>query len=339
MTSVAEFDYHLPPERIAQTPVEPRHSARLLDTRDLSDHTFLDLPHLLRRGDLVVVNRTRVRAARLKGHKAGTGGRVEVLLLRPQEDEVWEALVRPARRLRPGSELTLGPLTGRVLTAPQEGICRLRLTGASDDLEEVLERVGEVPLPPYITRPLDDPSRYQTIFADRPGSAAAPTAGLHFTPQVVERLQRAGVELASVDLEVGLDTFRPITAEEVEDHNIHSERYRLDEQAAAAVTRCRERGGRVVAIGTTVVRTLETCADTDGSVTPGAGATSLYITPGFRFRVVDLLVTNFHVPRSSLLVLIAAFMGDRWRQAYEAALERGYRFLSFGDAMLAERVR
>lgn len=338
MTSIDAYDYDLPEEAIAQTPVEPRHDSRLLDTRDLTDHGFLELPGLLEPGDLVVVNRTRVRSARLHGRKRDGGGRVEVLLLRRIDDTRWEGLVRPARRIRTGVELELGPIAGTVLTDPHEGRIELGLRAADGrDVEDVLPEVGELPLPPYIHTALDDPERYQTMFADRPGSAAAPTAGLHFTPAVLAGLEARGIATTSVELEVGIGTFRPISVEAVEDHVMHAERYHVGGDAARAVEACRARGGRVVAVGTTVVRVLETVARDDGTVAPGVGETSLYLRPGSRFRVVDDLVTNFHLPRSSLLVMLAAFMGPGWRAAYETALGRGYRFLSFGDAMLCRR--
>lgn len=336
MTEIGAFAYELPEAAIAQRPVEPRHGSRLLDTRDLGDHRFLDLPDLLRPGDLVVVNRTRVRHGRLRGHKVGTGGAVEALLVRRLDERRWEALVKPARRLRPGVELRFGPIRARLVGGPTEGVALLEMD-AEVDVEEALARTGAIPLPPYIHEELEDPARYQTMFAERPGSAAAPTAGLHFTPEVVARLLEAGMSLASVDLEVGLATFRPILAASVEEHRMHREAYHLDEAAAAAVAETRRRRGRVVAIGTTVARVLETRARDDGTVVPAAGETDLYLRPGVAFRCVDLLVTNFHLPRSSLLVLVEAFMGPGWRAAYETALARDYRFLSFGDAMLAER--
>lgn len=334
------FDYVLPDDAVAQRPVEPRDSARLLDTRDLSDHRFSDLPSLLRDGDLVVVNRTRVRPARLIGCKARTGGRVELLLLRrlsvDSGAERWEALVRPARRIRVGDTLVFGRLEATVASSPTEGVVAVELE-APDGVDAEIDAIGEIPLPPYITVALDAPERYQTIFADRPGSAAAPTAGLHFTADVVKGLDAAGIDVASVDLEVGLGTFRPITTEDIEDHVIHGEFFRLDEETAEAVAATRRRGGRIVAVGTTVTRVLESRAREGGLVTPGEGETTLYLRPGAGPSVVDLLVTNFHVPRSSLIVLVSSFMGGRWRPAYQTALARGYRFLSFGDAMLCAR--
>lgn len=333
---LTDFLYELPEHAIAQSPSEPRHSSRLLRVGDMSDHSFLELPELLAPGDLVVVNRTRVRHARLLGTKHPTGGQVEALLLGRLADGSWEALVKPARRLRVGSRLRFGPIDGEVLTDPVDGRVRLALASPIE-IEAAIAGHGQIPLPPYIETTLDEPSRYQTIFADRVGSAAAPTAGLHFTEAVVAGLAERGMEITSVDLQVGLGTFRPITSDRIEDHVMHAELFEVSEEAADAVDRARQRGGNVVAIGTTVVRSLETCASGDGRIVPRAGSTDLYLTPGATFRVVDRLVTNFHLPGSSLLVLLAAFMGERWREAYEVALERGYRFLSFGDAMLCDR--
>ena len=331
-----ELDYCLPPEAVAQTPIEPRHASRLLDTRNFSDRRFLDLPDLLEEGDLLVVNRTRVRAARLVGHKSGSGGKIEALLVRRLSSGRWEALVRPARRLRAGVVVDFGHLRGELVSDPVEGVVELVLSGRGE-VEDLIEEVGKVPLPPYIARSLPDPERYQTVFASRLGSAAAPTAGLHFTAEVLEGLAGKGVDHTEIDLEVGWATFRPIGVERLEDHPMGAERFRVSEKAKKAVERCRERGGRVVAVGTTVVRTLETCAASDGLVNSRRGETNLYLRPGARFRVVDLLITNFHAPRSSLVALVWAFMGGKWREAYGTALARGYRFLSFGDAMLAER--
>jgi S-adenosylmethionine:tRNA ribosyltransferase-isomerase len=325
----------LPEEAIAQTAIEPRHDSRLLDTRDLSDHHFHELPDLLDPGDLVVVNETRVRAARLRGARRDTGGRVELLLLDHLADGSWEALARPARRLRPGVVIDLGDIAATVLSTPQEG--RLLVDLDSEDDEKAVAETGEMPLPPYFTGTLEDPERYQTFFASIPGSAAAPTAGLHFTEQVVSQLRSRRIEIASVDLHVSLDTFRPMSTENVDDHTMHTEWCDVPEATARAVADTRARGGKVVAIGTTVIRALESMADGRGGVEPGEGRTDLFLRPGSEITVSDLLVTNFHMPGSTLLVLLAAFMGDAWRMAYETALERGYRFLSFGDAMLARR--
>lgn len=331
---LSRFHYDLPPAAIAQQPLEPRDSAWLLDTRDMEDHRFRDLADLLEPTDLVVVNTTRVRRARLRGRKVGTGGAVELLLVGRRAEGGWNALVSPARRMRPGVVVEFGDLRATVVDGPVDGI-----VGVEFSEEEALETLGTVPLPPYITEELDDPERYQTVYADRLGSAAAPTAGLHFTPAVLAALGARGIEVVSVDLEVGLGTFRPITAQRIEDHVMHRERCSVPAETAAAVRAVRERGGRIVAIGTTTVRTLETFGRDDGAVEAGETETDLFLRPGSTFRVVDVLVTNFHVPGSSLLVMLAAFMGDQWREAYETALSRGYRFLSFGDAMLAERAK
>ena len=301
----------------------------------MSDHRFLELPNLLRSGDLVVVNETRVRSARLVGQRRETGGQVELLILERGDDGSWEALARPARRLRPGIELDFGGLVATVVSSPKGGHIRVRFDVS--DPESAFEETGMMPLPPYFTGELAYPERYQTVFARTPGSAAAPTAGLHFTDQVLQGLREAEIELAAVDLHVSLDTFRPMTVDEVEDHEMHTEWCSVPETTAEAITRARSGGGRVVAIGTTVVRALETMANGTGEVEPGWRRTDLFLKPGSVFSVVDLLVTNFHLPGSTLLVLLAGFMGERWREVYETALERDYRFLSFGDAMLAAR--
>lgn len=332
---VSEFLYELPEEAIAQEPVEPRHASRLLDTRDLTDHRFLDLDDLLTPGDLIVVNETKVRAARVRGKRVGTGGVVELLFLDPMTDGSWVAMARPARRLRAGVELDLNGVQAVVLESLGDGLVRVRLD--ADEPEAVIDRIGRMPLPPYFKGHLDDGSRYQTMFARLPGSAAAPTAGLHFTPEVVASLEKRGIPVATVDLHVSLDTFRPMNVTRVDDHVMHTEWCAVPSATAEAVAAVRSRGSRVVAIGTTVVRTLESHADGAGGVEPGEGPTSLFLRPGRPITVVDLLVTNFHLPGSTLLVLLAAFMGDGWREAYRVALERGYRFLSFGDAMLAAR--
>lgn len=332
----SNFDYHLPADRIAQTPVEPRHDSRLLDARTMTEHRFHQLPTLLTPGDLVVVNRTRVRHGRLAGHKLDTGGEVEVLVLAALTDGTWEALIRPARRIRPGTALMLAGMETEVVSGPVDGVVRLRFPEGVD-VEARFQEEGEVPLPPYITVGLSDPGRYQTIYAERVGSAAAPTAGLHITRQVLEELAARQIEVAGVDLQVGIATFRPISTESIEDHRIHSERFEVPEGTAEAVARCRERGGRVVAVGTTTVRALESAANLDGTIKPGAADTDLYLVPGSPIRCVDLLVTNFHLPASTLLVLLEAFMGPGWREVYAAALDRGFRFLSFGDAMICRR--
>ncbi len=351
---VADFDYELPPERIAQRPVEPRDAARLFVHRvgaDATEHRRVrDLPELLAAGDLLVVNETKVRAARLCGRKA-SGGAVECLLLEARGPDRWRAQVGPSRRLRPGDELELegGALRARLVErlveddAPGAWLLQLvdpAATGAP--VAEIAERVGRMPLPPYVKRPRgDDPrraedrERYQTVFAREPGAVAAPTAGLHFTFELFGRLAAAGVERTEVTLHVGEGTFRPVTAEDTADHAMHAEAFDVPVRTAEAVDRCRRRGGRVVAVGTTVVRTLESSPAPDRRVAAGHGSTELFLTPGSELRVVDALLTNFHLPRSTLLMLVAAFAGrERILRLYREAVERGYRFYSYGDAML-----
>lgn len=327
-----DFAYDLPEAAIAQTPVEPRDAARLLVDRGPDeapeDHTVADLPSLVRPGDLLVVNDTRVIPARLRLAKS-TGGAVEVLLAERTGDREWTALVRPSRRVPPGTVLERdGDEVLLVGDTVGDGERSVLLLGDEEPLA-LVHRLGTLPLPPYITTALDDPERYQTVFARRPGSAAAPTAGLHLTPNVLDRCVAAGATVAEVDLEVGLGTFAPIRAERVEDHTVHTERYVIPETTVHAI----ERAERVIAVGTTVVRALESWSATGAP----AGTTDLFIRRGHEFARVDVLLTNFHVPRSSLLVLVDAFVGDRWRDLYATALDRGYRFLSFGDAMLLER--
>ena len=331
-----ELDYELPEAAIAQTPAEPRDAARLLVDRgpgvDPADSVVADLPGLLQPGDLVVVNDTRVLPARVQVTRDG-GGVGEVLLLEEAGEGWWRALCRPSRKLR----------SGQVVRSTVEGLA-FEMGGADagtrlvrplheGPLTTVLEQVGTMPLPPYITRRLTDADRYQTVYAERPASAAAPTAGLHLTPSVLARIDEVGAQLARVELVGGLDTFRPIATDRGEDHDIHSERYRVPPATEELLRSTRSSGGRIVAIGTTSVRALETYAATGTA----EGRTSLFITPGHEFALVDVLLTNFHLPRSSLLAMIQAFVGPRWRELYALALQRGYRFLSFGDAMLLER--
>lgn len=328
---VAELDYDLPEPAIAQRPVEPRDAARLLVDRGPGQspgHAVVaDLPGLLGPGDLLVVNDTRVRRARLHLRKP-TGGSVELLLVEELGGGRWEALVRPARRVAPGTEL-LGPAGLVVAVGADLGDGRRAVQIRAGDPEAA----GEVPLPPYIHAALEDPERYQTVYARRAGSAAAPTAGLHLTEGVLERCRAAGVAVAAVELVVGLDTFRPIAVARVEDHPMHTESYDVPAATWEAVERTRAAGGRVVAVGTTVARALESVAAGGGL----AGRTALLIRPGHRWGAVDRLLTNFHVPRTTLLALVAAFVGPRWRDLYATALAEGYRFLSFGDACLLTR--
>lgn len=335
---VSDFDYELPVEAIAQEAIEPRDAARLLVVPAMLDRRFSELPSLVRPGDLLVVNRTRVRAARIRGQRVATGGQVELLLLRRLDAERWEALARPARRLRPGVRIDFGAVQGEVTSSPREGTLSVRLWADEGDVEDVLPATGEVPLPPYFSGRLRDGDRYQTIFAKTVGSAAAPTAALHFTPRLLDALAARGIEVAEVDLEIGVDTFRPMTGERVADHAIHRERYAVPEDTARRIAEAKRAGGRIVAVGTTVVRTLETVAGPDDLPRAGEGESDLFIVPGHRFRVVDALITNFHAPRTTLVALIAAAIGPGWRRAYETALARGYRFLSFGDAMLVDEL-
>jgi S-adenosylmethionine:tRNA ribosyltransferase-isomerase len=322
--------YELPPSAIAQSPIEPRDAARLLVDGDPVRHLHVrDLPTLLRPGDVVVVNETRVLPARLHLRKA-TGGAVEVLLLEDLGADEWLALVRPGRRLPPGTTVANDELVVHVGEVLEGGKRHVRLH--ADDVPAALGRAGEVPLPPYITSPLADPERYQTVYAAAPGSVAAPTAGLHLTAPVLDAIRELDVEVHTVDLHVGLDTFRPVTADRLEDHEVHEEAYSVP---AATMAACRAATGRVVAIGTTTVRALESA----GATGELSGRTRLLITPGHRWHLVDALLTNFHLPSSTLLLLVEAFVGPRWRTLYELALDEGYRFLSFGDAMFLERQR
>ena len=347
------FDYDLPSELIAQTPIEPRDASRLLvvhrDTGALEHRTFRDILSYLRPGDLLVVNRSRVIPARLRGTKAASGGAVEVLLLAVRADlgpDTWEALVRPGRRLHPGQRLTFGDgaLGAEVLERTPAGGRIVRLAAPDGDVAGALARIGSMPLPPYIHAPLSDPERYQTVYAQIPGSAAAPTAGLHFTPALLAELETRGVGTAYVTLHIGLDTFRPIDEDDVAAHQIHSEAIELDDETAARINATRAAGGRIVAVGTTAVRTLESGAARAEElghaggwsvVVPYHGRTSLYIVPGYRFRAVDVMLTNFHLPRSTLIVLVSAFAGrEMILRAYREAVAQRYRFYSFGDAML-----
>lgn len=338
---VSDFDYHLPPELIAQHPPPQRGESRLLviprHGGPLQHRMFADLPEYLRPGDCLVLNDTKVLPARLIGRRA-TGGQVELLLLRPVGEGLWEALGKPARRLRVGERMAFGPeLAAQVVDVGEEGLRTVRLEH-DGELLPVLERVGQMPLPPYIRRDhpeAEDANRYQTVYAESPGAVAAPTAGLHFTDELLQRLTAQGVAIARLTLHVGLGTFRPISVERLEEHVMHAEWYRVPPEAADTVNAARAAGGRIVAVGTTVVRTLESVTDEAGVIHPGEGSTNLFITPGYRFRAVDALLTNFHLPRSSLLVLVSAFAGrERILAAYQEAIAAGYRFYSYGDATL-----
>jgi S-adenosylmethionine:tRNA ribosyltransferase-isomerase len=343
--SSAAYDYDLPADRIAQSPAPQRDASRLmvLAGESVAHRCFRDLPLLLERGDLLVLNETRVLAARFIGTLLAGPRTVELLLLHPAESlrydpaaRRWIALARPARRLRAGERVTFGGLGQATITRElEQGLREIELA-LHVPFEEFLARAGQMPLPPYIhNTSLDAQERYQTVFARIPGSVAAPTASLHFTAELLERLERAGVEIARLTLDVGLGTFRPVRAERIEEHHMHAEWYTIAPAVAQAVERARREKRRVVAAGTTVVRALEGNVRQCGQVTPGEYTTDLFITPGFEFRAVDAMITNFHLPRSTLLMLVSAFAGRaRILRAYAQAIEQGYRFYSFGDAML-----
>jgi S-adenosylmethionine:tRNA ribosyltransferase-isomerase len=351
---ISDFDYELPEELIAQQPLGRRDASRMLVVSRADgrwrDGSFAEFASEMREGDTVVVNNTRVFPARLVGRREPTGGRVELLLVRRREDagvagdEVWEALARPARRLDDGARVTFGDgrLAAEVVSATSDGAGRVVRFHSDGDFRELLEEFGRMPLPPYIKRDSEDlgavagdRERYQTVYAAAPGAIAAPTAGLHFTPRVFEELRARGVRVAEVTLHVGYGTFAPVRAEELGDHRVAEERFEISEAAAEEVNATRGRGGRVVAVGTTTVRALESAAAGDGRVRPGRGETGLTILPGYEFRVVDALLTNFHLPRSSLLVLVGAFAGRGLAlDAYRHAVGARYRFYSYGDCML-----
>lgn len=337
---VDDFDYNLPSRLIAQVPIEPRDSSRLfvvpLDGGAFRHLHFRNLPELLDPGDVLVVNDTRVRPARLFGRRHDSGGQVEFLLLRPIEDDRWEVLARPGKRVRVGHQIDFGDgqLAAVVVGTTDFGgrVVRFRSTLP---LEDAFAMLGKVPLPPYVKARLKDPERYQTVYSAETGSAAAPTAGLHFTPELIDTLRQKGVGFCRLTLHVGLGTFRPVSVERVEEHRMHPEFYHVSPEAADAVNRARAAGRRVVAVGTTSVRTLETVADANGCLHAGSGWTDIFIYPGYRIKAFDAMVTNFHLPRSTLLMLVSALVGrDRLMEAYREAIDMEYRFYSFGDAMI-----
>lgn len=335
----SDFDYILPPELIAQTPTAQRDASRLLcldrQTGAYSHHHFYNLPDFLRPGDCLILNNSRVLPARLLGQRLPGGGACEVLLLIDRGDNVWECIVRPGKHLRAGARLSFGAgeLTAEVAEVLPDGnrLVRFFYEGI---FHEVLERLGKMPLPPYIKAELQDQERYQTVYSKVNGSAAAPTAGLHFTPELLETIAARGVRLGYVTLHVGLGTFRPVKEEDVEAHEMHSEYCTVPEETAALINETKANGGRVICVGTTSCRTVESWAGEDGTMKASAGWTSIYIYPGYRFKVMDALVTNFHLPQSTLLMLVSAFAGrENVLRAYEEAVREGYRFFSFGDAM------
>ena len=335
----SDFYYELPPELIAQSPADKRDMSRLLvydrTEKTIEDRVFHDITEYLRPGDVLVRNVTKVIPARLYASREGTGGAMEFLLLKRLGESEWECLVKPGRRALPGRTFIVNDeLTVTVLEVLEDGnrIVRLNYEGI---FEEVLDRAGEMPLPPYITKKLEDKSRYQTVYARENGSAAAPTAGLHFTPELLEALREKGVLIADVLLHVGLGTFRPVSAENVEEHHMHSEYWEVTEEAAELINSARAAGGRIVSVGTTGCRTLESSSDDNGIVHAGSGWTDIFITPGYRFKAVDALITNFHLPESTLLMLISAFCSrEEVMRIYEHAVKERYRFFSFGDACL-----
>ncbi len=335
----SDYDFMLPKELIAQDPLADRSASRLLvlerESGRTSHHYFREIADFLRPGDTLVLNDTRVIPARLYGVREETGGTVEILLLKRRSGDIWECLVKPGKKARPGMRLSFGDgrLRGEVLQIIEEGgrLIRFSYEGI---WEEILDSLGEMPLPPYITHKLQDRERYQTVYARYEGSAAAPTAGLHFTKELLQKIAEQGCGLAYVTLHVGLGTFRPVKVENVREHHMHSEYYEVTKEAADQINETRRRGGRIICVGTTSCRTLESAADENGVLSPGSGNTEIFIYPGYRFRAVDGLITNFHLPQSTLLMLVSALAGrENVLAAYEEAVRERYRFFSFGDAM------
>ncbi len=335
----ADFDYDLPQELIAQDPLEQRDSSRLLildkETGERTHKIFHDIIDYLHEGDCLVINNTKVIPARLIGEREGTGGKVEVLLLKRRSDNVWETLVKPGKKARPGMRLSFGGglLHAEVQEVVDEGnrLIRFEYEGI---FEEILDQLGQMPLPPYITHQLKDKNRYQTVYAKYEGSAAAPTAGLHFTEELLDQIQEKGVKIARVTLHVGLGTFRPVKVEDVTEHHMHTEFYHVSEKAADIINETKKQGGRVICVGTTSCRTIESAADDQGIVHATEGDTDIFIYPGYQFKVLDCLITNFHLPESTLLMLVSALAGkENIMAAYREAVEMRYRFFSFGDAM------
>ncbi len=340
--AVSDFYYDLPQELIAQEPLKDRASSRLMvmgrETGEITHRRFSDIVEYLSPGDCLVLNNTKVIPARLYGVKEGTNAKIEVLLLKRVEGNIWETLVKPGKKVRPGARIQFGEglLTGEALEVV-EGGCRLIRFSYEGIFEEILDRLGEMPLPPYITHELKDRQRYQTVYAKHDGSAAAPTAGLHFTPQLLAEIKEKGVEIAQVTLHVGLGTFRPVKVQNVLEHHMHAEYYRIEESEARKINCAKDSGRRIIAVGTTSARTLEAAADESGHVHAQSGWTQIFIYPGYRFKCIDGLITNFHLPESTLLMLVSALAGrERVLRAYEAAVRERYRFFSFGDAMLIQ---
>ena len=336
---VKDFDYDLPEELIAQDPLEDRSSSRLMvldkKTGEVSHHIFKEIIKYLRPGDCLVLNNTKVIPARLYGVKEGTMAKIEILLLKRKQNDVWETLVKPGKKAKPGTKIIFGDgiLTGEVIDVVDDGN---RLIQFSYDgiFEEILDKLGQMPLPPYITHQLKDKNRYQTVYAKYDGSAAAPTAGLHFTKELLNEVKEKGVDIAEVTLHVGLGTFRPVKVDNVLDHHMHSEFYMVSQEAADKINTAKKNGGRIISVGTTSTRTLESAADENGMLHECSGWTDIFIYPGYKFKVIDCLITNFHLPQSTLVMLVSALAGrEHILSAYKKAVEEKYRFFSFGDAM------
>ncbi len=335
-----DFYFDLPEELIAQDPLEDRSGSRLLvldkKTGETEHHVFRDIIEYLNPGDCLVINDTKVIPARLIGAKVGTEAKIEVLLLKRKENDVWETLVKPGKKAKPGTKISFGDglLVGEVIDVVEEGN-RLIQFHYEGIFEEILDQLGQMPLPPYITHQLEDKNRYQTVYAKNSGSAAAPTAGLHFTPELLEQIKTKGVEIAHVTLHVGLGTFRPVKVENILEHHMHSEFYQIEASEAEKINRAKEEGHRVICVGTTSCRTVESAADEHGRLRECSGWTEIFIYPGYQFKVLDCLITNFHLPESTLIMLVSALAGrEHVLAAYQEAVEKQYRFFSFGDAML-----
>ena len=334
-----DFYFDLPEELIAQDPLEDRSSSRLLvldkETGKVEHHVFKEIVNYLEEGDCLVINDTKVLPARLIGSKIGTDAKIEVLLLKRKENDVWETLVKPGKKAKVGTKISFGDglLIGEVIDIVEEGnrLIQFQYEGI---FEEVLDQLGQMPLPPYITHHLEDKNRYQTVYAKHTGSAAAPTAGLHFTPELLKEIEEKGINIARVTLHVGLGTFRPVKVENILEHHMHSEFYQIDEEAADKINTAKENGKRVICVGTTSCRTIESAADENGRLKPTSGWTEIFIYPGYQFKILDCLITNFHLPESTLIMLVSALAGrEHVLNAYEQAVEERYRFFSFGDAM------
>ncbi len=335
----SDFYFDLPEELIAQDPLEDRSSSRLLvldkNTGDVEHHGFRDILNYLNEGDCLVINNTKVIPARLMGEREGTGASIEVLLLKRKENDVWETLVKPGKKAKPGTKILFGNglLVGEVIDIVEEGN-RLIQFHYDGIFEEILDQLGQMPLPPYITHQLQDKNRYQTVYAKHDGSAAAPTAGLHFTPELLEQVKAKGVEIAEVTLHVGLGTFRPVKEDNLLNHHMHSEFYNIEQSEADKINKAKSTGKRVISVGTTSTRTLESAADENGMLKACSGWTEIFIYPGYQFKVIDALITNFHLPESTLVMLVSALAGrEHVLNAYKQAVEERYRFFSFGDAM------